>query len=165
MWSWKLLTFLHATLNYRPGTILFFTYKIICYFSLPFSRCEIWSSKGLLTCPRTQLPNAEQRFKSRHSGSNLYSKPLYIYTCTTRLREGNGSPLWCSCLENPRDGGAWWVAVYGVAQSRTRLKRLSSISTTTIRLQILPSNLYWNLSGRNIGYHFQIKNNTSHPLS
>ena len=40
--------------------------------------------------------------------------------------EGNGNPLQCSCLENPRDGGAWWAAVYGVAQSRTRLKRLSS---------------------------------------
>ena len=39
--------------------------------------------------------------------------------------EGNGIPLQCYCLENPRDGGAWWVAVYGVAQSRTRLKRLS----------------------------------------
>ena len=33
--------------------------------------------------------------------------------------EGNGNPLQCSCLENPRDGGAWWAAVYGVAQSRT----------------------------------------------
>ena len=37
-----------------------------------------------------------------------------------------GNPLQCSCLENPRDGGAWWAAVYGVAQSRTRLTRLSS---------------------------------------
>ena len=40
--------------------------------------------------------------------------------------EGNGNPLQCSCLENPRDGGAWWAAVSGVAQSRTRLKRLGS---------------------------------------
>ena len=40
--------------------------------------------------------------------------------------EGNGDPLQCSCLENPRDGEAWWAAVYGVAQSRTQLKRLSS---------------------------------------
>ena len=39
-----------------------------------------------------------------------------------RVREGNGNPLQCSCLENPRDGGAWWPSVYGVAQSRTRLK-------------------------------------------
>ena len=38
------------------------------------------------------------------------------------IGEGNGNPLQCSCLENPRDGGAWWAAVYGVAQSRTRLK-------------------------------------------
>ena len=44
--------------------------------------------------------------------------------------EGNGNPLQCSCLENPRDGGAWWAAVYGVAQSWTRLKRLSSSSSS-----------------------------------
>ena len=37
------------------------------------------------------------------------------------IGEGNGNPLQCSCLENPRDGGAWWAAVYGVTQSRTRL--------------------------------------------
>ena len=42
------------------------------------------------------------------------------------LGEGNGTPLQCSCLENPRDGEAWWAAVYGVAQSWTRLKQLSS---------------------------------------
>ena len=42
------------------------------------------------------------------------------------IGEGNGNPLQCSCLENPRDGGAWWAAVYGVTQSWTRLKRLSS---------------------------------------
>ena len=45
------------------------------------------------------------------------------------IGEGNGTPLQCYCLDNPRDGGAWWAAVYGVAQSRTRLKRLSSSST------------------------------------
>ena len=42
------------------------------------------------------------------------------------IGEGNGNPLQCSCLENPRDGGAWWAAIYEVAQSRTRLKRLSN---------------------------------------
>ena len=45
------------------------------------------------------------------------------------IGEGHGNPLQCSCLENPRDRGAWWAAVYGVAQSRTRLKRLSSSSS------------------------------------
>jgi len=47
------------------------------------------------------------------------------------MGEGNGNPLQCSCLENPRDGGASWAAVYGVAQSRTRLKQLSSSSSMT----------------------------------
>ena len=46
------------------------------------------------------------------------------------IGEGNGNPLQCSCLENPRDRGAWWAAVYGVAQSRTRLKWLSSSSSS-----------------------------------
>ena len=44
------------------------------------------------------------------------------------IGEGDGNPLQCSCLENPRDGGAWWAAVYGVTQSWTRLKWLSSSS-------------------------------------
>ena len=46
--------------------------------------------------------------------------------------KGKGNPLQCSCLENPRDGGAWWAAVSGVAQSRTRLKRLSSSSSSNL---------------------------------
>ena len=52
-----------------------------------------------------------------------------LRSCTVTIGEGNGTPLQCSCLENPRDGGAWWAAVYGVAQSRTRLKPLSSSSS------------------------------------
>ena len=47
-------------------------------------------------------------------------------------REGNGTPLQCSCLENPRDGVAWWATIYGVAQSRTRLKQLSSSSSSCL---------------------------------
>ena len=50
-------------------------------------------------------------------------------TSLSRIGEGNGNPLQCSCLENPRDGGASWAAVYGVAESRTQLKRLSSSSS------------------------------------
>ena len=53
---------------------------------------------------------------------------LHFHFFLSCIGEGNGNPLHCSCLENPRDGGAWWAAVYGVAQSRTRLKRLSSSS-------------------------------------
>ena len=47
---------------------------------------------------------------------------LPFHFSLSRIGEGNGNPLQCSCLENPRDGGAWWAAVYGVAQSRTWLK-------------------------------------------
>ena len=54
------------------------------------------------------------------------------------IGEGNGNPLQCSCLENPRDGGAWWAAVCGVAQSQTRLKRLSS-STRGLKGRFLDS--------------------------
>ena len=49
-------------------------------------------------------------------------------TSLSHIGEVDGTPIQCSCLENPRDGGAWWAAVYGVAQSWTRLKRLSSSS-------------------------------------
>ena len=51
---------------------------------------------------------------------------LHFHFSLSCIGEGNGNPLQCSCLENPRDGGAWWAAVYGVAQSWTQLRRLSS---------------------------------------
>ena len=54
---------------------------------------------------------------------------LHFHFSFSCIGEGNGNPLQCSCLENPRNGGAWWAAIYGVAQSRTRLKWLSSSSS------------------------------------
>ena len=51
---------------------------------------------------------------------------------TSCIGEGNGNPLQCSCLEDPRDGRAWWAAVYGVTQSQTRLKWLSSSSSSSL---------------------------------
>ena len=56
---------------------------------------------------------------------------LHFHFSLSCIGEGNGNPLQCSCLENPRDGGAWWAAVYGVTQSWTRLKRLSSSSSSS----------------------------------
>ena len=55
---------------------------------------------------------------------------LHFHFSLSCTGEGNGNTLQCSCLENPRDGGAWWAAVSGVAQSQTRLKRLSSSSSS-----------------------------------
>ena len=66
------------------------------------------------------------------------SFPLAIYFThgSIYIREGIGNPLQCSCLKNPRDRGAWWAAIYGVTQSRTRLKRLSSSSSNSVYLSV-----------------------------
>jgi len=73
--------------------------------------------------PWTEEPGRLQSMGSLRVGHDWVTS-LSLFTFI--IGEGNGNPLQCSCLENPRDGGAWWAAVYGVAQSRTRLKRLSS---------------------------------------
>ena len=63
----------------------------------------------------------------------------FLFSC---IGEGNGNPLQCSCLENPRDREAWWAAIYGVAQSRTQLKRLSSSSSDIVKLLNLLNSHY-----------------------
>ena len=75
-----------------------------------------------------------------HPGSHKESdttEPLHFHFSLSCTGEGNGNPLQCSCLENPRDGGAWWAAISGVAQSRTGLKRLSSSSSSSSNLLLL----------------------------
>ena len=72
--------------------------------------------------PRMEEPGGLQSMRSLRVGHD-WATSLSL-SC---IGEGNGNPLQCSCLENPRDGGAWWEAIYGVAQSWTRLKWLSSI--------------------------------------
>ena len=79
--------------------------------------------------PWTEEPGGLQSMGSLRVGHN-WATSLSLFTFMHG--EGNGNPLQCSCLENPRDGEAWWAAVYGVAQSRTRLKQLSSSSSTFI---------------------------------
>ena len=76
--------------------------------------------------PWTEEPGGLQSMWSLRVGDT--TERLHFHFSLSCIGEGNGNPLQCSCLENPRDGGAWWAAVYGVTQSRTRLKWLSSIS-------------------------------------
>ena len=64
---------------------------------------------------------------------------LHFHFSLSCIGEGNGNPLQCSCLENPRDRGDWWAAVHGVAQSRTRLERLSSTVLYTLFTYLLRS--------------------------
>ena len=79
--------------------------------------------------PWTEEPDRQQSM-GRHRVGHDWATSLSLFTFMHWRRKCN--PLQCSCLENPRDGGAWWAAVYGVAQSRTRLKRLSSSSSLLI---------------------------------
>ena len=92
----------------------------------------------------------EEPCKSQSRGS------LRVIDMTERLHfpfslscigEGNSDPLQCSCLENPRDGGAWWAAIYGVAQSRTRLKQLSSSSSRFSEAMLRPHEAHHGVDG------------------
>ena len=77
-----------------------------------------------------KIPWAEEPGRLKSMGSlwvgHDWATSLSLFTFI--IGEGKGNPLQCSCLENPMDGGAWWAAIYGVAQSQTKLKRLSSSS-------------------------------------
>ena len=83
--------------------------------------------------PWTEEPGRLQSMGSVRVG---LTERLHFHFSLSCIGEVNGNPLQCSCLENPRDREAWWAAISGVAQSRTRLKRLSSSSS---------SNTVWNL--------------------
>ena len=76
--------------------------------------------------PGTGEPGGLQSMGLRRADT---TEQLHFHFSLSCIGEGNGNPLQYSCLENPQDGGAWWAAVYRVAQSRTRLKQLSSSSS------------------------------------
>ena len=78
--------------------------------------------------PWTEEPG---RLQSMGSLESDMTEHLHFHFSLSCFGEGNGNPLQCFCLENPRDREAWWAAVYGVAQSWTRLKRLSSSSSSS----------------------------------
>ena len=76
--------------------------------------------------PWMEEPSRLQSVGLLRVGHGWATSPWLFTLC---IGEGNGNPLQCSCLENPSDGGAWWAAIYGVAQSRIWLKRLSRSSS------------------------------------
>ena len=87
------------------------------------------------------LPHCRQilyQLSYQGSPNPFFTTKICMYT-----GEGNGNPLQYSCLENPMDGGAWWAAVFGVAQSRTRLKRLSSSSSKLILVRWIEPRAYY----------------------
>ena len=109
-----------------------------CYFLFLFDyRRRQWHPTPVL------LPEKSHGWRSLEGcspwgrwGSDMTER-LHFHFLLSCIGEGNGNPLQCSCLENPRDGGAWWAAVYGAAQGRTWLKRLSS-SSHSYGCKVLP---------------------------
>ena len=94
----------------------------LLYSAIAFIRRRQWHPTPVL------LPGKSHGWRSLVGscwGSDTTER-LHFHFSLSCIGEGNDNPLQCSCLENPRDGGAWWAATYGVTQSQTRLKRLSS---------------------------------------
>ena len=107
-----------------------FSQRLVCYLfaTIPCKRRRQWQPTPVL------LPGKSHGWRSLvgcspwgHEESDMTER-LHFHFSLSCIGEGNGNPLQCSCLENPRDGRAWWAAIYGVAQSWTWLKQLSSSS-------------------------------------
>ena len=97
-----------------------------CYSSEYPGNYPAWTEKAMAPHSSTlawKIPWTEEpgRLQSMGLLRVRHTERLHFDFSLSCIGEGNGNPLQCSCLENPRDGGAWWAAVYGVAQSRTRL--------------------------------------------
>ena len=114
-----------------------------------------WIIDGNISTP-VLLPGKSHGWRSLvgcspwgHEESDVTER-LHFHFSLSCIGEGNGNPLQCSCLENPRDGRAWWAAISGVAQSRIRLKRLSSSSSNISYARSHPHVCWmWTLMRRN----------------
>ena len=118
-----LLRYNLSTINYRlsvPLTLWPMVYPWTEKAMAPHSSTLVWR------IPWMEDPGMLQSMGSLESDK---TERLPFHFSLSCIGEGTGNPLQCSCLENPRDGEAWWAAIYGVAQSRTRLKWLSSNSS------------------------------------
>ena len=122
--DWVTNTFTSTSLAFLDFTYKWY-YMVFVFLCWAYWRRQ-WQPTPVL------LPGKSHRWRSLMGCSPWGRKEsdtteqLHFHFSLSCIGEGNGNPLQCSCLENPRDGGARWAAVYGVAQSRTRLKQLSS---------------------------------------
>ena len=122
---WTIFKVLLNLIQYCFCFMFLFFGCVACGISAPQSRIKprppVLEGKVLTT----GLPGKSLLFAFK---SDTTERPHFHFSFSC-IGEGNGSPLRCSCLENPRDRRAWWAAVYGVAQSQTRLRQLSSSSS------------------------------------
>ena len=133
-------------------------------FLYPF--CKLYNTKALTekaVAPHSstlawKIPWTEEpgRLQSMGSPESDTTERLHFHFSLSCIGEGNGNLLQFSCLENPRDGGAWLAAAYGVAQSRTRLEWLSSSSSS--RVHIRSSSGPWSSIDYRLCFQYMIKN-------
>ena len=118
---------------------------LLAHFWLLAEQCKTWRRQWQPT--PVLLPGKPHGWKSLVGCSPCgleesdTTERLHFHFSLSCIGEANGNPLQCSCLENPRDGGAWWAAVYGVAQSQTQLMWLSSSSSNRVK-----PDLFWSWS-------------------
>ena len=102
-----------------------------------------WKQWGLnqYLAPLQFLETRHIHFEPCSKRESDTTERLHFHSSLSCIGDGNGNPLQCPCLENPRDGGAWWAAVYGVTQSWTWLMQLSSSSSRQTRypLWVIPA--------------------------
>ena len=112
----------------NSSVFLLFVFDLVGYFYHLFLEKAMATHSSTPACkvPWTEEPGGLQSMGSRRVGHDWTTSLSLSLSC---IGEGNGNPLQCFCLENSRNGGVWWAAIYGVAQSRTRLKWLSSSSS------------------------------------
>ena len=104
------------------------------------------------------------RLQSMGSLESDTTERLHFHFSLSCIGEGNGNPLQCSCLENPRDGRAWWASVYGVAQSWTRLKQLSSGSSSATLHTLLQSKHFLKKVNENSSVPLVLKSHSTFSL-
>ena len=125
------LYYLHVQWHCRRMVVFFQSHHRECYL---LDLCQSHGRRSLVGCSPWGL------------GESDTTEQLPFHFSLSCIGEGNGNPLQCSCLENPRDGGARWAAVYGVTQSRTWLKRLSSSSSRPTRNEYNKVNVFPKIS-------------------
>ena len=110
--------------------LLFYPFPLASVFSYPIHKCwrQTWHPTPVLLPGKSHGQRGLVGYSPWGLEESDTTEWLHFHFSLSCTREGNGNPLQCSCLENPRDRGAWWAAVYGVTQNRTQLRRLSSSS-------------------------------------
>ena len=127
----------------RLGLTCIYIYIYTCIYTIDWRRQ--WHPTRVLLPGKSHGQRSLVRCSPWDRWGSDTTEQLRFHFSLACIGEGNGNPLQCSFLENPRDGGAWWAAIYGVAQSRTRLKWLSSILLILCIKRITQENLLYSL--------------------